>query len=281
MMWIRRRNMKRKLFCQLCPAAYEISLWKGRTKRHIEDILSGEHFAKEKSKEVLPVIICSHKSLIRRRLGEVDMRLQENKAQNLAVAAPKVSGILIRPGETFSFWRLVGQCTEKRGYKEGLTIKNGVPSKGIGGGMCQFTNLIHWLVLHTPLEITEHHHHDGIDLFPDFGRQVPFGVGTSVMYNYLDYRFKNNSDMTYQLIVGTDEKYLTGEIRAERHIDVKYHIKSENEYFSKEGGEIFRNGQIFRECVDVRTGNLVSRELIKVNHAKVMYDTEGLKIQNQ
>ena len=79
MMWIRRRNMKRKLFCQLCPAAYEISLWKGRTKRHIEDILSGERFAAQKQDKPLPVLICSHKSLIRRRLGKVDMRLQENR----------------------------------------------------------------------------------------------------------------------------------------------------------------------------------------------------------
>ena len=92
---------------------------------------------------------------------------------NLSLAAPLVNGILIRPGETFSFWCLVGRTSARRGFREGLTISSGETSKGIGGGMCQFTNLIHWMVLHSELTITEWHHHDGVDLFPDFGRVIP------------------------------------------------------------------------------------------------------------
>lgn len=208
---------------------------------------------------------------MRRKLGDVDARLQENKAVNLAIAAPKVSGILVRPGETFSFWRLVGSCNERKGYLDGLTLCRGATSQGVGGGMCQFTNLIHWMVLHTPLTITEHHHHDGIDMFPDFGRQVPFGTGTAVLYNYLDYRFRNDTDATYQLIVYTDERYLCGELRADRPPEVKYHIKAETEYFTREPDGIFRNNSIYRECINRRTGDLMSRELIKQSHAKVMY----------
>ena len=65
---------------------------------------------------------------------------------------------------------LIKTYLEKEGYKEGLTIAKGKPSSGIGGGMCQLSNLIHWMILHTDMEITEHHHHDQIDLFPDFKR---------------------------------------------------------------------------------------------------------------
>lgn len=61
----------------------------------------------------------------------MDLQLQENKAVNLSLAAPKVNGILIRPGETLSFWHLVGSLTAKKGYREGLTIESGVPSQGI------------------------------------------------------------------------------------------------------------------------------------------------------
>lgn len=50
-------------------------------------------------------------------------------------------------------------------------------ASGIGGGMCQFTNLIRRMVLHSPLDVVEHHHHSGLDLFPDFNRQVPLGGG--------------------------------------------------------------------------------------------------------
>lgn len=270
-------DKKRKLFCEISPLTYKISVAKCKLARILKDAIFNRHIAKTKQAETLPVIIYAHKSLIRRKLGDVNMQLQENKASNLKLAAPKVSGIIIKPGETFSFWRLVGSCTERQGYKAGLIISKGVTNQGIGGGMCQFTNLIHWLVLHTTLEITEHHHHDGVDLFPDFGRQVPFGVGTSIKHNYLDYRFKNTTDMTFQLIVYTTEEYLCGELRAEKPLAVKYHIKAENEYFSKQEDGIYRNNTIFRQCIDKISGNLLEQKLIKVNHAKVMYDPQNIK----
>lgn len=227
----------------------------------------------------MPVLVYSHKSLIRRKLGNVDAQLQENKAVNLSIAAPKVSNVIIRPGEYFSFWKLVGSCTAKKGYREGLTINNEQVGKDIGGGMCQFTNLIHWMILHTPMQIVEHHHHDEMDLFPDYGRQIPFGVGTSIMYNYLDYCFKNTTEHVFQLIVYTTPQYLCGELRTDKELQYKYHIKAEEEFFSKEKGVVFRNNCIYRECFDKKTGKLFTKELIKRNHAKVMYDASKLLIE--
>ncbi|MEA4816690.1 MAG: VanW family protein [Lachnospiraceae bacterium] len=272
--------MEKKLFCEIAPFTYKISVLKCCALRHTKDFFSKDKFAKTKSSEKLPYVILLHNSLIRRRLGNTDIHLQENKALNLSISAPKVSGILIRPGETFSFWRLVGKISKKMGYKEGLVISNGKVGRDIGGGMCQFTNLIHWMVLHSNLTITEHHHHDGLDLFPDFGRQIPFGTGTSIFYNYIDYRFKNNTDFTYQIIVYTTDKYLCGELRLDKEPEFKYHIYAENEYFSKEPDGVYRNGTVKRKCVDIKTGNTVSEEIIRKNHAKVMYDTSELEIRS-
>ena len=182
--------MARKLFCEISPFTYRLSMEKEIMKRHLRDVFNGIHFAKERTQDSLPVVIYRHNSLIRRRLSNVDMQLQENKAVNLALAVKHIDGLLIRPGETFSVWKLIGRTTESKGYKEGLTITHGKPAKGIGGGMCQLSNLIHWMVLHSELTITEHHHHDALDLFPDHGRQIPFGTGTSISYNYIDYRVK-------------------------------------------------------------------------------------------
>ena len=270
--------MPRKLFCEISPLTYKISVSKNILLRKISDAFSGTSFAKTKSGEKLPVVIYSHNSLIRRVLGNVDMTLQENKAVNLSIAAPKVNGIVINPGETFSFWHLVGKVKKSLGYKEGLTISGSETKAGIGGGMCQFTNLIHWMILHSPLEITEHHHHDGYDLFPDFGRQIPFGTGTSICYNYLDYRFKNTTDKPFQLIVYVTETHLCGELRSTVTLNVKYHIEARNEYFSRENGIVYRNGEVYRRCVDKASGNELFCELIRKNHAKVMYDTSGLEI---
>jgi len=271
----------RKLFCEISPTTYKISLYKGIILRKIKDLFSGNRFSKKKENEKLPVLVYKHTSLIRRKLGNVDLQLQENKAVNLSIATPKINGIIIKPGEIFSFWRLVGNATERKGYKPGLTIKQGATSSGIGGGMCQFTNLIHWMILHTPLDIIEHHHHDNIDLFPDFGRKVPFGTGTSISYNYLDYRFKNNTNQSFQIIVYTTDEYLCGEIRTTRELEYSYHISCEDEYFSREGDDVYRNNKIFRSVIDKRTGNEISKNMIKLNHAKVMYDTSDLIIREE
>lgn len=270
--------MGRKLFCQISPLTYKLSVEKNILMRRAYDMLKKENFASEKSTEPLSSLIYSHKSLIRRRLGNVDMRLQENKAVNLSIAAPNVDGILIKPGETFSFWRLVGRDSRRRGYLDGLTISNGQVSKGTGGGMCQFTNLIHWLALHSELTITEHHHHDGFDLFPDFGRQIPFGTGTSIMYNYLDYRLRNCTDRTYQILVSVRGEYLCGELRADKPQKLAFHIKAQDEHFVREEGVVYRCGKVIRRSIDVRTGNLVFSEIIRENHARVMYDTENIAV---
>lgn len=269
---------KRRLFCEISPLTYKISTQKCILMRTIKDILSEDDFAGTKSDELLPVTVYKHNSLIRRKLGNVDLTLQDNKAVNLSIAAPKINKIVINPGEVFSFWWLVGAPSEKNGYKTGLTIAGGKPSKDIGGGMCQFTNLIHWMVLHSPLDVVEHHHHDGVDLFPDFNRVVPFGTGTSILYNYKDYRVKNNTQQPFQFVVYTTEEYLCGELRTTQPLEHSYHIKAEEEFFSREDGVVYRNGKVYRSVVDKNTGNVIDKKLIKTNHAKVMYDTSGLDI---
>lgn len=273
--------MKRKLFCQLCPFAYSVSIQKNILLRNISDKASKTVFAGQISEQKLEHVIYDHKSLIRRVLGNVDMTLQNNKAINLSIAVPRINGILIRPGETFSFWKLVGKPTAKKGYRQGIAISNSVVSSAIGGGMCQFTNLIHWMVLHSPLEICEHHHHDGFDLFPDYGRQIPFGTGTSVFYNYIDYRVKNNTDKTFQIIAYVTDTHLCGELRCTEMLDVRYHIETEGECFVRKGADVFRKGKVFRKITDKETGNILERHLIRENFAKVMYDTKDIEIYEE
>ena len=264
--------MKRILFCELCPFAYRLSTEKEILKRHLKDTLHKTRFAHQRTQNSLPVVVYRHNSLIRRRLGNVNMQLQENKATNLALAVQHIDGLLIRPGETFSVWKQVGRTTQRKGYKEGLTIAKGQPSQGIGGGLCQLSNLIHWMILHSDLTITEHHHHDGLDLFPDFGRQIPFGTGTSISYNYIDYRVRNDTANTYQLRLHVDGEYLCGELHAADPLPHTFHIHAENEYFSREQGVVYRNGQVYRDIIDRTTGQVLDSQLIRTNHARVMYE---------
>lgn len=268
--------MARKLFCEISPFAYKLAYHKNCLIRSIQNMCN-PHLAREKAEECLPYIVYSSNSLIRRTLGEVDPQLQDNKAINLALATPHISHLLIKPNEEFSVWYNVGNVTEKKGYKEGLFVYPDKVGQGIGGGLCQMSNLIHWMILHSPLEIIEHHHHDQIDMFPDYGRTVPFGTGTSIAYNYVDYRFKNTTQNTYQLILYTTDKYLCGELRCDQPLDVRYHIASEDEYFRQESDGIYRCGNVIRRCIDKKTGKEIKCDCIKVNHAKIMYDAKYVK----
>ena len=264
--------MPRRLFCELGPWAYQISLCKVRALRHARNLFDGTNLARTHDETPLPVRVYRHKSLIRRSLGNVDMRLQENKAINLSIAAPLVNGIVIAPGETFSFWASVGKASAKKGYREGLAVSRGQPVADIGGGLCQFTNLLHWIALHSPLEITEHRHHDGVDLFPDFGRQVPFGCGTSIHYNNLDYRLYNGTGQAFQLLTWTSDTHLHGELRTTNPLPQRWHIKEIESRFERRGDDLYRVNAVERRQVDVRTGNIIAREIIRKSNAKVMYD---------
>ncbi len=279
--------MSRKLFCEISPFCYQLSVWKNRMRRYAGDMLSSARFASRSGvapEGILPVVITKHQSPIRRKLGKVDAVLQENKAVNLALAAARVNGVLIRPGETFSFWHLVGMTSARLGYLPGLIIRHGKPDQGVGGGLCQMSNLIHWLVLHSPLDIVEHHHHDKLDLFPDCDRKVPFGMGTSISHNYVDYRFRNNTRQNFQLLLWCDDDYLCGELRAEQELPETYQIQCDDEYFAQENGLWFRHNKVCRTRTNRQTGALTGEpELLKVNHARVMYDialVEQHKIRN-
>ncbi len=264
--------MARKLFCEYGPVCYKISLFKEALKKDFKDFIQGRKFADTFDKENFEHIWKGDARIILRQLHGVDMQLQRNKITNLRLAAEKLDGIVVGPGEEFSFWNLVGQTTAEKGYLEGLVISNRQLKKGVGGGVCQMANMIHWLVLHTPLEVSELHHHSDA-LFPDSKRRVPFGTGTSVCYKALDYRFRNPTDKPVQLRVWIEDTMLYGEIRAKEPLKEKYRIVEEDHHYAKgEDGLFYRNSFIYRIVKDRETKEELRRELVLKNHSQVMYD---------
>ncbi len=262
---------KRKLFCEISPFCYQISVKKEIMVRHVKDFLSFEKIAKEKREAHLPHIVKGHASILVRKLHNVDLRLQENKVTNIKLACDKINGIIVRPGQTFSFWRTVGKTSSKLGYKEGLVISKKGFRPGVGGGLCQMANMVHWLVLNSPLTVTELHHHTDA-LFPDERRRVPFGTGTSVRYNNVDYRFKNTTDQCVQILVWCENGELCGELRSEREYPYRYRLVEENHHFKKEGDDYFRISQVYRHVIDRSTNETIKKELVLDNHSLVMYD---------
>jgi vancomycin resistance protein VanW len=206
-----------------------------------------------------------------KRLGESDMQLQINKVTNLAIALRQITGIVIRPGETFSFCKLVGRPTQRKGYLHGMELSFGEARPGIGGGICQISNLIHWLVMHSPLTVTERYHHS-FDPFPDDGRVLPFGSGATVFYNYRDYQFTNNTQYTFQVNLWLSEKCLEGELRIDTELDFAYHVFEKDHAFLKIDGQFYRRNEIWREKIlKYESGRVVDTELVTKNFARVTY----------
>lgn len=204
--------------------------------------------SRKKQTALLPYILARHQSVLRRKLGDSDPRLQEQKVTNLRIAAEALSGLLIAPGETFSFWYTVGKPTAKRGYVGGMLLSNGRVIEGIGGGLCQMSNLIYWLLLHGPFRTVEHHHHS-MDVFPDSGRTLPFGSGATIVYPIADLRMKNTSDDTLQLEIWLTDTHLKGRLRSCQPSRQRVHIAEYDHCFILHDRGIFRSNRLMREQV--------------------------------
>ena len=261
----------RKLLCQRGPVGYWISLRKEYLLRDLKTCLSGEHYAKHLDPTPLPCLVKGHTSLLMRHLHGVEMQLQEGKKVNLQIAAAKLNGIIIEPGQTFSFWGLVGHPTEKEGYTQGLVIAGSQMKAGIAGGLCQLANMVHWLVLNSPMTVTELHHHSDA-LFPDERRTVPFGTGTSVFYKNIDYQFKNTTDQPVQLLFWLSDTDLCGELRTTKPFPYRYRIVEEDNHYRKEADGWYRISKVYRRVIDRESGQEVAKELVLDNLSRVMYD---------
>lgn len=265
--------MKKILFCQLCPFTYWLSRRKEILVRNIRDLLSNERFAHSIYSNPLDIIVSEHQNKLIKTGKDVDPVLQYNKAENIRIACRKINGLQIKPGEVFSFWKCVGKTSKANGFSDGRVIVNGNLVKGVGGGLCNLANAIHLVVIHSPLVVSEiHHHSDALSPDPD-GIRIPYSAGTSVNYNYIDFRFKNDTCQPVQLLTWCDEESLFVELRSVSEYPNIYRIVEEGHHFHKEkDGSIYRVSKIYRETLDRKEGKVINKELIWDNHSKVLFD---------
>ncbi len=255
----------------LLPVAVAVHRARRRT-RWVRDAWSGRVvWAGRRDAADLPVRVKQHGSLLLRELDPDRMHLQHNKVTNLRLAAGRLDGIVIGPGETYSFNRVVGNCTRRKGYLDGMKLSNGAADAGVGGGICQLANLVHWMVLHSALTVVERSEHS-FDPFPDRGRVVPWGVGCSIVYNYVDLVVRNDTDDAFQLRTWVGGRFLHGELRSDRRPDHAYVVEARDEQFLRRDGRVFRRNQVWRQVLDRRTGQQVGDELVKANCALVVYE---------
>ena len=269
------RLLKGKNFCDLGPVCYWISEKKEIARRCLQDRRAGHPFARQRQPEPLPNLVARRTSPLIKTGKGIDPVLQENKAVNIGLACQQLHGLVIHPGEEFSFWQAVGKVTRRRGYRDGRVLLNHRLVAGLGGGLCNLANTINWLVLHSPLEITEFHSHSDA-LAPDHGVREPFSSGTSVSYNYIDYRFCNHTDQAVQLLLWCENGQLIGELRSEVEFPCRYELVEEDHHFEKQQDGYYRISRIYQDALDRATGQVLAHKLVRNNHSLVMFEVSQI-----
>lgn len=109
-----------------------------------------------------------------------------NRTTNLRLAANKINGTVLMPGETFSYNKVVGARTIAAGYKEAPIYVSGEVVDGLGGGICQITSTLYNAVVLANLDIVERTNHQFVPSYVKASRDA------TVVYGALDFKFKNN-----------------------------------------------------------------------------------------
>lgn len=227
-------------------------------------------FTSVRTERPLPYSCASHRTPLLRRLKDVDMWMQHNKIVNLNLAVKALNGAVLRPGEVLSYWKSIGKPTRRKGYVDGMVLCNGTFCAGMGGGLCQLSNLIFWMTLHTPLTVIERHRH-GYDVFPDADRTQPFGSGATCFYPHGDLMIRNDTQEDYQLFVSVGEEYLVGEWRTSAPPEYLYRVVERNhEMKGQYWGGYTRHNELYRQVFDLE-GRLVEERLLVKNAAIMMY----------
>jgi len=129
----------------------------------------------------------------------------EDRTYNLRLAASKLDGAVVLPGEEFNFNAVVGPRDEASGYRVAPVIAQGELVDGLGGGTCQISGTLHGAAFFAGIEIVERYPHSR----PSF--YIKLGLDATVVYPTINYRFKNPYDFPIVL----HETVKNGRVRAE------------------------------------------------------------------
>ena len=193
--------------------------------------------------EAFPDLLSSYKTYY--STGDVD------RTTNLILAANKINGTVLMPGEVFSYNKVVGERTIAAGYKEAPIYVSGEVVDGLGGGICQITSTLYNAVVYANLEIVERSNHQFIPSYVGASRDA------TVVYGAIDFKFKNNRDYPIKIVCSVSGGVATFQI---------FGLKSENDYEVEISA--YQTGKtssaIYSEAYKIlkKNGQIVSQELL-------------------
>lgn len=125
-----------------------------------------------------------------------------NRSNNIILSSARLNGLVLMPGEEFSYNQAVGQRTRAAGFREAGAYSNGKVVQEVGGGICQVSSTLYNAVLYANLEIVERTNHY---FNPGY---VKAGLDATVSWGGPDFRFRNNRNYPIRIVTDTSGKKL-------------------------------------------------------------------------
>ncbi len=263
--------MARIRLTQLFPFLIPLRQWQRRLFFYLAMRFDKNKYAKSREAFFPYTLTESTMPLINKESGQ-DIQYQYNKVHNLRLSSAAVDKTVIRPGETFSFWQLVRHAEKQEKYKDGLVLVDGRIQASAGGGLCQLSDLLFWLFLHTPLTITERHPH-GVKAFPT--PDVPPGTDATVYEGWKDLKVRNDTNDELQVQITLDEEYIYGFIRVKEEPLFRYEVLTRDLHYYREEEQNWEQVSVYRQKYSRINGDLVSDIRLYENKTLVTYDLSG------
>lgn len=238
--------------------------------RRLHWIVYHNRYAVQQSDTMLKYSIFQYDTTIKKSFLPSNIQYDEASIHNIVLAIRALNGIIIDPGQTFSFWKSIGAPTKLRGYKKGISLRHNKIKPTFGSGINQLANIIHWIALHSPLTISERHRHP-FDLFPDVDRRVPFGTGVTCIYGIQDLQIYNDTHMRYQLLLSYENGKLTGRIVTDDEPTYTYEVYEKEQRVKQiSNGDYIRNNKIYRKMFNQEQIE-VADDFIMESNARICY----------
>ena len=125
------------------------------------------------------------------------------RSYNVALAASSCNGVVIMPGEVFSYLDTIGSPSQANGYQVSTGYAGGETVDMVGGGICQVSSSLYYCSVYANLEIVNRACHAFIVGY------LPNGLDATVYYPTLDYQFRNNTDYPIKIVAGVSGNQLT------------------------------------------------------------------------
>lgn len=122
------------------------------------------------------------------------------RATNVALAAFRINGVILQPGEEFSFSQTILPRTPENGYVKATVIDRGSYTTGYGGGICQVSSTLYAAMICAGLPATERHPHSLPVSY------IPEGMDATIASSAKDLKFANIYDHAIQIIATTDQE---------------------------------------------------------------------------